>query len=140
MSFLFLDMVVVLEMVDSPPARRCFAPTQAADIVKAAVSSVPTNTKTATHFWVRVFPSFCKENGETVDLSMCSPKDLNGLLSCFYMGLRTQKDEYYKKLSYMAARQLFPAILSPFLIVKSATFIDVQRSTNRTRSSTVFLE
>ena len=72
MSFLFLEVVVVLEMADSPPARRHFAPAQAADVDKAAVSSVPTNTKAATHFWVRVFKSFCEENGETVDLSTCS--------------------------------------------------------------------
>ena len=48
LSFLFLEVVVVLEMADSPPAKRRFAPTQAADVDKAAVSSVPTNTKAAT--------------------------------------------------------------------------------------------
>lgn len=99
-------------MADSPPAKRRFAPAQAADVDKAAVSSVPTNTKAATHFWVRVFQSFCEENGETVDLSTCSPKDLNALLSRFYVGLRTQKGEYYKKSSYMAAR----AALSRYLV------------------------
>ena len=57
-------------------------------------------------------PVFCEENGETVDLSTCSPKDLNALLSRFYVGLRTQKGEYYKKSSYMAAR----AALSRYLV------------------------
>ena len=97
-------------MADCSPAKRRFAPVQAADVDTAAVSSVPTNTKAATHFRVRVFQSFC-ENGETVDLSLCSPKDLNALLSRFYV-LRTQKGEYYKKSSYMAAR----AALSRYLV------------------------
>ena len=44
-------MVVVLEMADSPLAKRRFAPAQAADVDKAAVSSVPTNAKAATHIW-----------------------------------------------------------------------------------------
>ena len=49
MSFLFLEVVVVLEMADSPPAKRRFAPAQAADVDKAVVSSVTSNTKDATH-------------------------------------------------------------------------------------------
>ena len=98
-------------MADSPPAKRRFAPAPAADVDKAAVSFIPTNSKAATHFWVRMFQSFCEENGETVDLSTCSPKDLNALLSRFYVGLRTQKGEYYKA-SYMAAR----AALSRYLV------------------------
>ena len=48
MSFLFPEVVVVLKMADSPPAKRRFAPAPAADVDKAAVSSVPTNTKAAT--------------------------------------------------------------------------------------------
>ena len=112
LSYLFLYVVVVLEMADSPPAKRCFAPAQTADVDKAAVSSVPTNTKAAAHFWLGVFQPFCKENVETVDLSTCSPKDLNTLLSRFYVGLRTQKGGYYKKSSYMSAR----AALSRYLV------------------------
>ena len=47
-----------------------------------------------------------------MDLSTCSPEDLNALLSRFDVGLRTQKGEYYKKSSYMAAR----AALSRYLV------------------------
>ena len=52
---------------------------------------------------MRVFNSFCEEAGEAVDVKTCSPKELDGVLGRFYVGLRNQNGEYYKKASYLAA-------------------------------------
>ena len=91
--------------IGPPPAKkRRFLSVEQATVREAAAVSVPANIKSATEFWVRVFNFFCEEAGEAVDVKTCSPKELDDALGRFYVGLRNQKGEYYRKASYLAAR------------------------------------
>ena len=89
---------------ESPPAKRRFIPVTEVDVQAAEQASVPTKTKEATDFRLRIFSSFCKENDQNVDLTTCSPKDLNDILCRFYIGMRTLQGDYYMKATYLAAR------------------------------------
>ena len=88
---------------ESPPAKRRLMTVAEVDVQAAEQASVPTKIKEATDFWLRVFSSFCKENDQNVDLTTCSHKDLNDIHCRFYIGMRTQKGDYYVKASYLAA-------------------------------------
>ena len=62
---------------------------------------VPNSRKTETAFWVRVLKAFCsKSGGIPLDLSTCSPSELNYVLCRFYIAVRHKNG----RPSYPAAR------------------------------------
>ena len=55
------------------------------------------STQTATAFWVNVFKHFCEESSISIDLTMCSPSQLDEALCRFYLGVRNKNGEFYEK-------------------------------------------
>lgn len=53
-------------------------------------SRVPQATTDSNTFGIRAFEDFCKEKNIALDSKMCSPRELNGALCSFYVGLRTE--------------------------------------------------
>ena len=67
--------------------------------LQASDARAPMSTKTATTFWLGVFESFCVEKEIVLDLKSCSASELDEVLGKFYLGLRMNNDERYKKAS-----------------------------------------
>ena len=88
----------------APAKKRRFCIVSDGDVAKAEEARVPNSTKTATAFWVRVLKAFCSESGTPLDLTTCSPSELNDVLCRFYIGVRNKNGQYYKRSSYLAAR------------------------------------
>ena len=70
------------ETVASAKKQR-FSAVSDADLASAADTRVPSSTKTATPFWVRVFKSFCDESGISINLSTCPGSEVNDVLCRF---------------------------------------------------------
>ena len=51
-----------------------------------------------------VFDHICNEKDIAINLKTCGVEELKGVLCRFYRGLRTKSGDFYKKLSYLAAR------------------------------------
>ena len=75
----------------APVKKRRFSAVSDADVASTEDARVPSSTKTATPFWVRVFKSFCDESGISIKLSTCSGRELNDVLCLFYLGVRNKK-------------------------------------------------
>ena len=71
----------------APAKKRRFSAVSDADVASAEDARVPSSTKTATAFWVRVFKSFCDESGISINLSTCLGSELNNVLCRFYLGV-----------------------------------------------------
>ena len=88
----------------APAKKRRFSAVRGADVASAEDARMPSSTKTATAFSVRVFRSFCDESGISINLNTCSGSELNDVLCRFYLGVRNKNGQYYKRASYIAAR------------------------------------
>ena len=71
----------------APSKKRRLSAVSDADVTSAKDARVPSSTKTATAFWVRVFKSFSDKSGISINLSTCSGSELNDVLCHYYLGV-----------------------------------------------------
>eukprot|EP00117_Sycon_ciliatum_P005509 scpid97844/ scgid9429/ len=92
------------ESSSEPTAKRRFESVSVQEVDTVITERVPKSTSSTTKGWVKVFMDYAADNGTNIDLATCSKDELNEALCKTYLGIRTQKKEYYQRSSYQGFR------------------------------------
>ena len=86
------------------PVAKRFADVNDQDVENVLSSRVPRATRETTRQWLTVFDSYLKANKIVGNLDTATKEEISEILCKCYVGLRTQKGEYYQRASYAGFR------------------------------------
>ena len=98
------QIISLLKIIMMEPKAQRFAPVEEEGIENAPSCRVPRATKEATKQWLSVFNSYLEANEIVRDLATASEEEIVVVLSKRYLGIRTQKSEYYQRVSHARFR------------------------------------